>query len=124
MRAAGTRRALATTVHVGHPDAEQVLLPCPDLLDQGLRADLVERALDSLSVLAGACAWLSRQGELGLTDEDAAWFAAARAAFARHGADLEAFFVLNRTGWVDLVSDERRTWVRVRTPPPRSRARR
>ena len=64
VRAAGTRRALATTVHVGHPDAEQVLLPCPDLLDQGLRADLVERALDSLSVLAGACAWLSRRGEL------------------------------------------------------------
>jgi hypothetical protein len=112
--AAGTRRTLATTCHVGHPGGEQAHLEHDLTRDPAIRADLVERAIDGLLLVDGACAWVTRGGELTLTDADAEWFAASRAAFARHGLGLPAFFVLNRSGWVDLVSGEERRWARVR----------
>ena len=112
--AAGTRRSLATTCHVGHPCGEQVHLEHGVTTEPALRADLVERAIDGLLDLNGACAWMTRGGELTLGDADAEWFAASQTAFARHGLRLPAFFVLNRNGWVDLVSGEQRRWSRVR----------
>ena len=112
--AAGTRRDLHTTCHVGHPGGERTTFEHLEIDDASLRADLVERAIDGLLTTEGACAWVTRGGELGLVDADAEWFAAARAAFARHGLPLPAFFVLNRRGWVDLVSGERREWYRIR----------
>ena len=111
---AGTRRALPTTAHVGAPGGEHITIDHDTSHDQPLRTDLVERALDGLETTEGACVWLTRGGELDLCDADASWFAAARAGFARHGLPLRAFYVLNRTGWVDLVTGERRTWRRVR----------
>ena len=113
VQAAGTRRALRTTCHVGHPCGEQVSLAT--VADAGLRADLVERAIDVLGIEAGACAWVTRGGDLGTTDADAAWFAAARAGYARHGLVLPAFVVVTRRAWLDLVNGERREWRRVRT---------
>ncbi len=110
--AAGTTRALPTTVHVGHPGGEHVALA--DVAGAGLRADLVTRALDGLLVLDGACAWLTRGGRPGIGDVDAEWWAAARHGFARHGLVLPAFVVLTRTTWQDLVTGERRSWSRVR----------
>ena len=124
--AAGTRRNLPTTVHVGEPWAERRVIHDPGDLDAGLRVDLVTRALDGLGDLAPACTWLTRSGPLALTDADAAWLAASRSAFARYGIELPAFFVLTRTGWVDHLSGARRTWTRVRPFPasvvPRRRA--
>jgi hypothetical protein len=110
---AGTRRALPTTCHVGHPAGEHVDLP--DVADQSLRTDLVVRAIDGLGVTAGACAWITRGGELGTTDVDAGWLAAARQGFARHGLPLPTFAVVTRNAWIDLVSGERRVWRRVRS---------
>ena len=118
---AGNRRALDTTCHVGHPGGVHTEF-AHTLVDQAsLRADLVERVLDGLVVTDGACAWITRAGELALTDADAEWFTATRTAFARHGLVLPAFFVLNRTGWIDLVGGERRRWTRVRGRSPRTR---
>ena len=114
---AGTRRALATTCHVGHPGGEHARWPHDVTVDHSVRTDLVERAIDGLLVVDRACAWVTRGGELDVTDADAEWFAAARTAFSHHGLRLPAFFVLNRSGWVDLVSDERRAWSRVRRSP-------
>ena len=114
--AAGTRRALPTTVHVGQPAGEHVVLPEVD--DQGLRTDLVVRAIDGFAEIEGACGWVTRGGEVGTTDTDAAWFAAARSGFARHGLVLPAFAVVTRTAWLDLVSGEQRGWSRVRTRRP------
>ena len=119
---AGTRRSLPTTCHVGHPGGEQSRWPHDVTTDHSLRADLVERAIDGLLVTEGACAWVCRGGELEVSDVDAEWFAAARTGFARHGLPLPAFFVVNRSGWLDLVSGERRQWSRVRATPPRRRA--
>jgi hypothetical protein len=112
--AAGTRRDLQTTCHVGHPGGEQTRFVHLEVGDACLRADLVERSIDGLLTTGGACAWVTRGGELDLADADAEWFAAARTAFARHGLPLPAFFVLNRRGWVDLVSGEQRQWSRIR----------
>ena len=115
--AAGNRRLLPPTCHVGHPGSQRTGFAHAEVEDPSLRTDLVERALDGLAELSGACAWITRSGELHLSDADAEWFAAARTGFGRHGLVLPAFLVLNRTGWVDLVSGERRAWSRVRRSP-------
>ena len=119
--AAGTKRSLPPTCHVGHLGGEHARLAHTH--EPSLRADLVERAIDGLLVTDGACAWVTRSGELTMTDADAEWFTAARTAFARHGLALPAFFVLNRSGWVDLVTGEQRRWQRVRASPPVARRR-
>ncbi len=116
--ALGTRRAFPTVCHVGHPGGQRVDLLHASEADQGLRCDLVERAVDGLVVVEGACVWLTRWGDLSPTDADLAWLAAARGGFGRHDLPLPAFVVLNRVGWVDLVSGERREWSRVRLPRP------
>lgn len=122
----GTTRRLSTTCHVGRPGGEQVTLPGePERETQELATDLVVRALDGLLVPAGACVWMCRPGPLGRGDVETRWYAAADAGFARHGLGLPLFGVLNRTGWLDLVSGERREWSRLRplawpdpAPPP------
>ena len=111
---AGTRRRLPVSCHVGHPGAVSTRLVDEESWDAGLRADLVERAVDGLLETAGACAWLTRAGDRGTVDADPRWHAAARTAFARHGLALPAFFVVNRTGWLDLVSGAHREWRRIR----------
>jgi hypothetical protein len=115
---AGRRRILPARCHVGLPGAERVVIPETPwevaLQEPGLLADLVERAVDGLVTTAGAGAWVTRTGDLEPTPTDAAWFGAARRGFARHGLPLSAFWVLNRTGWHDLVGGERRVWTRLR----------
>lgn len=118
--AAGNRRSLPITCHVGHPGGQQAWFAHDAGARTSLRTDLVERAIDGLLDTNQACAWVTRSGELDLADADAEWFAAARSAFARHGLRLPAFFVLNRNGWTDLLTGERRTWSRVRTRPART----
>ena len=112
---AGTRRALATTCHVGHLGGERSDLDGDET--PSLRADLVERALDGLVTLDGASAWLTRGGLLATTDADLRWYAAAREGFGRHGLPLDTFVVMTRRSWTDVVSGERRTWRRVRVRP-------
>ena len=121
VKAAGTRRSLPVTCHVGHPGGQRARWPHEANTDPSLRADLVERAIDGLLDAEGACGWVTRTGGLALTDADAEWFAAARTGFARHGLPLPAFFVLNRTAWVDLVTGECRQWTRVRNRSPAPR---
>jgi hypothetical protein len=110
--AAGTRRAMPTSTYVGRPGSASIQLPATD--DTSVWPDLVQRALEGLRDTRAACAWVTRTGGTGLTDADAAWFAAARQGFGRHGLVLPAFAVVTRTAWVDLVSGEQRVWRRVR----------
>jgi len=116
VRAAGTRRKLPVTFHVGTPGGAQVSLPHDPCFDAGLRADLVERAIDGLEGSAGErpCPWLTRTGDLVPGDADFAWFAAAREAFGRHGVPLPGFFVLTRYGWLNLANEDVIRWHRVR----------
>jgi hypothetical protein len=114
--AAGTRRRLPTTFHVGTPGGDQVTVPHAVHFDAGLRADLVERAIDGLDGRAGErpVPWLTRTGDLTPADADLAWFAAAREGFGRHGLELPGFFVVTRYGWLNLANDDVIRWRRVR----------
>lgn len=119
---AGTRRLLPTLFHVGTPGGEQVTLPHDPYFDAGLRADLVERAIDALDGLAGTrpVPWVTRVGDLSPTDADFAWFSAAREGFGRHGRDLPGFFVVTRHGWLNLANEDVIRWRRIR-PDRRAR---
>ncbi|MFL6107615.1 MAG: hypothetical protein ACJ716_14000 [Marmoricola sp.] len=114
VRAAGTRRALPSLMHVGIPGSEEVVVPEEPGLDPGLRADLLERALDGLDLEPPPLPWLTRTGELAPGDADLAWFAATREAYGRHSVALPGFFVMTRYGWLDLATDELIRWSRVR----------
>jgi hypothetical protein len=111
---AGTRRALPKLMHVGTPGVEEVVLREEPGLDPGLRADLVERALDGLALEFSPIPWLTRTGDLSPGDADLAWFAATREAFGRHSLVLPGFFVMTRYGWLNLANDELIRWSRVR----------
>lgn len=110
--AAGTRRALPVTVHVGSPGGERISFPDDRDADGVLRGDLVASALAELP--GAAYAWVTRRGELEPDFVDQEWWAAARVAFARHGSRLSGFAVLTRRGWHDLPSGEQQAWQRVR----------
>jgi hypothetical protein len=114
--AAGTRRRLPTLFHVGRPGGDHLTLPHDPYFDAGLRADLVERAIDGLDGPAATrpCPWLTRTGDLSPADADFAWFAAARDGFGRHGLDLPGFFVVTRYGWLNLANEDVIRWRRVR----------
>ena len=119
---AGTRRRLPTLFHVGTPGGEQITLSHDLYFDAGLRADLVERAIDGLDGLAGTrpVPWLTRTGDLSPTDADFAWFSAAREGFGRHDLELPGFFVITRYGWLNLANEDVIRWRRIR-PDRRAR---
>lgn len=108
VRAAGTRRSLPRTFHLGTPGGEHVILDDAPGLDAGLRADVVERALDGFGSDQDPAPvpWVTRSGELVAGDADVAWLSAAIEAYGRHGVTLPGFFVVTRHGWVDLVSGQ------------------
>ena len=109
VNAAGNRRVLPPVFHVGRPGgrpgAYQYAIADEVATQAGLRADLVERALDGLLV-EDPCAWITRSGSLTPTDPDVAWFAASREAFGRHGLELPAFLVITRAGWINLMAEQ------------------
>lgn len=114
--AAGTRRRLPTLFHVGTPGGDRITLPHDLYFDAGLRADLVERAIDGLDGRAGErpVPWLTRTGDLTPSDADFAWFSASREAFGRHDLALPGFFVVTRYGWLNLANEDVIRWRRVR----------
>jgi hypothetical protein len=118
---AGSRRRLPTLFHVGTPGGAQLTIPHDPYFDPGLRADLVERAIDGLdgSAAERPVPWLTRSGDLAPGDADFAWFSAARAGFARHDRVLPGFFVITRQGWLNLANDDVIRWRRVRPAPAR-----
>lgn len=111
------RRHHVPRVHVGVPGGpEAVYAERPEEPhDHTLRTDVVA----AMARRAGAgdvpapMVWVTRAGGLELQDLDAAWLAAARAAFAEAGLPL-VFVVANRHGWRDPRSGLARTWVRLR----------
>ena len=127
VRDAGRRRALPFTAYVGVPGAvrtpltealtEALVGDLPD--DPALRADLVERVVDSLAErdLRRACGWVTRPGPMRVDTRELAWFVAVTAGFARHGLVLPAFFIVGRSAWLEVRSGRTREWARVRARP-------
>ncbi len=105
---AGTRRSVSRRCHVGTPGGKRLTLPELPALpgpDAALAQDLVTRALDGLSDPATAYAWLTRFGPRTPDDGDRFWHAAAAGGFDRHGLRLRSFWVVHRTGYVELTCD-------------------
>ena len=106
------RRRYPPLVHVGLPGVRELTVAAhPAATDHALRCDVLAAML---AATAGPhLVWLTRPGELSLHDVDAAWLAAARAAYDEAGHDL-TWVTVTRRGWWDPRSDVRRTWQRVR----------
>lgn len=106
VRAAGTRRSLPREFHLGVPGGEHLTLADDPTFDAGLRADVVERALDGFdrSLVPQPVPWITRSGELVAGDADYAWLTASMEAFGRHALTVPGFYVVTRYGWLDLVA--------------------
>jgi hypothetical protein len=117
LRRRETRRVFDTAVHVGvlGGDSAGFVARGQDLpvLDAALRTDVVSGLLDTAPA-GGDTVWLVRAGTPEPHDLDRQWLAAALLAFGMHGRRLEGCYVLTRTGWRDVGTDEQRTWVRLR----------
>jgi hypothetical protein len=115
-------RVFEPVVHVGVPGGEVYVAPAAGL-DHALRTDLVLTLLAMHHEQAEPAVWLTRMGEPGGHDLDAAWEAAARSGFAESGAPLPWFAVVTKQGWARPLTGESRTWQRLRLRGVRDRAR-
>lgn len=106
------RHRYAPLVHVGIPGVRELAAAGHTATsDHALRCDVLAAMLSATD--GPHLVWLTRPGELTLHDVDAAWLAAALAAYAEAGRDL-TWVAVTRRGWWDPRSDVRRTWKRVR----------
>lgn len=126
LRTRQTQQLFDLTLHVGRlggRHARFVVRP-PDRvdLDRGVRTDLVARLLQQVADTrelpgrsqAHASVWLTRPGSPCEEDDDHWWHAAARSACSSVACTLDGFWVVTRTGWLDLVTGECRRWTRLR----------
>ena len=116
-RARESRRVFDLSVHVGvlGGPRDSFVVRAQDLpaVDGALRTDVVAALLED-SPADWRTAWLVRPGTPEQHDLDLQWLAAAGTAFGMHGRALDGFFVLTRTGWRDVLTDDRRVWKRLR----------
>jgi hypothetical protein len=117
LRRRESRRTFDTAVHVGELGGESAgfVARAQDLpvLDAGLRTDVICGLLAGLTITTPT-AWVVRSGTPETQDVDLQWLAAARTATDLLGRRLDGCYVLTPTGWLDLVTGRRRTWVRLR----------
>ena len=116
-RARESRRVFDLSVHVGvlGGPRDSFVVRAQDLpaVDGALRTDVVAALLED-SPDDWRTAWLVRPGTPEQHDLDLQWLAAAGTAFGMHGRRLDGFFVITRTGWRDVLTDETRVWKRLR----------
>jgi hypothetical protein len=117
LRARESRRTFDASVHVGVLCGERTgfVLRAKDLpvLDAALLREVASRLVEE-SPDTWRTAWLVRPGTTDAHDLDLQWLAAVTAGFGSHGRPLDGCFVLTRSGWRDVRTDEARTWVRLR----------
>jgi hypothetical protein len=116
-RARESRRVFDVAVVVGElgGDRDSFVVRAQDqpAVDTALRTDVVSALLED-SPPAWRTAWVARPGSPEPHDLDLQWLAAARTAFGMHARPLEGFFVVTRSGWRDVLTDESRAWRRLR----------
>jgi len=126
LRARERHESFGETLYVGQlggPHACCTVAPEDrPLLDAGMRTELAGRLLGRLADAthhggrdpARVAMWLTRPGEPSVQDTDLAWMAATDAACREAGTELDGFWAVTRTGWLDLRTGETRTWRRLR----------
>jgi hypothetical protein len=117
LRQRETRRVFDTTVYVGTlgGDRDSFVVRARDVpaIDGAVRIDVLSALLER-SPGDHRTTWLTRVGSPDPYDQDLAWLAAARTAFAMHGQRLDGCFAVTRYGWRDVLTGETRTWRRLR----------
>jgi len=112
-----SRRVFDASVHVGLLAGPRTgfVVRAQDIpaMDAALRVDVLCALLED-SPPAWRTAWLVRPGTPEPHDLDHQWFAAVRAAFAILERSWDGCYVVTRAGWRDLLTDETRTWSRLR----------
>lgn len=95
------------------PDDRRTHRPDGGPLDRGLQVDLLCRLMAGADVPVAVI--VVRPGHHAAhTDTDGTWAAAARAAADVCGLPLAGAVVVSRWGWLDLLSERRRDWRRLR----------
>ena len=116
-RARESRRVFDLSAHVGvlGGPRDSFVVRARDLpaVDGALRTDVVAALVED-SPKSWRTAWLVRPGTPEPHDLDLQWLAAASTAFGIHDRALDGFFVLTRSGWRDVLTDESRVWKRLR----------
>jgi hypothetical protein len=116
-RARESRRVFDVSVHIGvlGGPRDSFVVRAQDLptVDAALRTDVVAALLEGAPA-SWRTAWLVRPGTPEPHDLDLQWLAAASAAFGMHARTLDGFYVLTRSGWRDVLTDESRVWRRLR----------
>lgn len=117
LRALESRRTFDPSVHVGQLGGDRTgfVLRAKDrpVLDTALLRDVAGRLVEE-SPCWWHTAWVLRPGDMEPQDLDLQWLAAARPAFGSRDRVLEGCFVVTRSGWRDLLTDEVRAWARAR----------
>jgi hypothetical protein len=112
-----SRRVFDASVHVGTLGGARTgfVARAQDVpaLDAALKVDVVCALLGD-SPAAWRTAWLVRPGTPEPHDLDLQWLAAFVTAFGILDRVLDGCYVVTRAGWRDPVSDESRTWARLR----------
>ena len=117
LRQRETRRVFDTVVYVGTLGAERdsFVVRAADLpgIDGAVRTDIVSALLERTPE-PHRTLWLARAGSPDTYEQDLAWLAAARTAFAMHARPLTGCFAITRYGWRDVLTGESRIWKRLR----------
>ncbi len=112
-----SRRVFDASVHVGVLAGPRTgfVVRAQDVpaLDAALRVDVLASLLED-SPAAWTTSWLVRPGVPLVHDLDLLWLSAMRMAFGLHDRAMDGCYVLTRTGWRDLITDETHTWTRLR----------
>jgi hypothetical protein len=117
LRRRESRRVFDSSVHVGvlAGPRHSFVVRAADLptVDDAMRVDLTSLLLEDAPD-EWRTAWVVRSGTCEQHDSDLRWLAAATTAFGMHGRALDRFYVVTRTGWRDVRSDQGREWRRLR----------
>lgn len=124
------RHSFPALLHVGEPGGRETVRPAAGEgdgpCDLALRVEVLAAMLHRVGALpdpddpsapspgpSDPLVWLTRRGDLGLEDVDAAWLSATRAVGAELGVDL-TLVVVTRDGWWEPASGSGRRWRRLR----------
>jgi hypothetical protein len=117
LRERESRRVFDPSVHVGELGGGRtgfVLWARDDpAVDAAMRVDIASRLVAD-SPPGWRTAWISRPGTPEPHDRDVQWLAAVRTAFGIHDRALDGFYALTRSGWRDVLTEERQVWARLR----------